>query len=87
MIFVFKTSVKTKMQIKKLKPCIDKILSKAKWNFDLEDPTRPKRQYCYYRQTVSKGKAIKYTIATDGTPNPPSPLAKLSFNFELSFYY
>lgn len=37
MIFVFKTSVKTKMQIKKLKPHIDKGLPKAKWNFDLED--------------------------------------------------
>ncbi len=37
MIFVFKTSVKTKIQIKKLKPHIDKILLKAKWNFDLED--------------------------------------------------
>jgi hypothetical protein len=37
MIFVFKTSVKTKIQIKKLKPHIDKILPCAKWNFDLED--------------------------------------------------
>ena len=37
MIFVFKTSVKTKMQIKKLKPHIDKILPNEKWNFDLED--------------------------------------------------
>jgi len=37
MIFVFKTSVKTKMQIKKLKLHIDKILPKAKWNFDLQD--------------------------------------------------
>lgn len=37
MIFVFKTSVKTKMQAKKLKPHIDKILPNAKWNFDLED--------------------------------------------------
>jgi hypothetical protein len=37
MIFVFKTSVKTKMQAKKLKPHIDKLLPKAKWNFDLED--------------------------------------------------
>ena len=36
-IFVFKTSVKTKMQVKKLKPHIDKRLPKAKWNFDLED--------------------------------------------------
>ncbi|MBZ5858875.1 hypothetical protein [Flavihumibacter profundi] len=37
MIFVFKTSVKSKMQVKKLKPHIEKILPKAKWNFDLED--------------------------------------------------
>lgn len=37
MIFVFKTSVKTKMQVKELKPHIDKRLPKAKWNFDLED--------------------------------------------------
>ena len=37
MIFVFKTSVKTKMQAKKLKLHIDKILPNAKWNFDLKD--------------------------------------------------
>jgi hypothetical protein len=37
MIFVFKTSVKTKMQAKKLKLHIDKILPTAKWNFDLKD--------------------------------------------------
>ena len=37
MIFVFKTSVKTKMQIRRLKPHIDEILPKAKWNFDIED--------------------------------------------------
>lgn len=37
MIFVFKTSVKAKMQVKKLKPHIEKRLPKAKWNFDLED--------------------------------------------------
>ena len=37
MIYVFKTSVKTKIQAKKLKPHIDKILPQAKWNFDLED--------------------------------------------------
>ncbi len=37
MIFVFKTSVKTKLQVKKLKPHIDNTLPKAKWNFDLED--------------------------------------------------
>lgn len=37
MIYVFKTSVKSKTQVNKLKPHIDKILPKAKWNFDLED--------------------------------------------------
>ena len=37
MIFVFKTSVKTKMQLQQLKPYIDKLLPKAKWNFDLHD--------------------------------------------------
>ena len=37
MIYVFKTSVKTKTQIRKLKPHIDKMLPRVKWNFDLED--------------------------------------------------
>ena len=37
MIFVFKTSVKTKTQAMKLKPYLDKIFPNAKWNFDLED--------------------------------------------------
>lgn len=37
MIYVFKTSVKTKNQAKKLRPHIDKILPKGKWNFDLDD--------------------------------------------------
>ena len=37
MIFVFKTSVRTKMQEKRLQPHLDTILSNAKWNFDLDD--------------------------------------------------
>lgn len=37
MIFVFKTSVKSKTQAKRLKPHIDCILPAIKWNFDLED--------------------------------------------------
>jgi len=37
MIYVFKTSVKSKMLAKKLKPHIEKILPEAKWNFDLDD--------------------------------------------------
>jgi len=51
------------------------------WQFDLSDPTRPRWQYCHYRQDISKGKAIKYTIASDGKPHPPAPLARLPFNF------
>jgi hypothetical protein len=37
MIYVFKTSVETDFQARQLKPHIDEILPKAKWNFDLED--------------------------------------------------
>lgn len=40
MIYVFKTSVKTKLQAKGLKPHIDKLLPKVKWNFDLHDCDR-----------------------------------------------
>jgi hypothetical protein len=40
MIFVFKTSVKTKMQAQKLKQPIDTMLPDAKWNFDLKDCDR-----------------------------------------------
>jgi hypothetical protein len=37
MIFVFKTSVNNKMQVRQLGPHIDKVLPFAKWNFDLKD--------------------------------------------------
>lgn len=37
MIYVFKTSVKTKSQVKQLQPGINKILPGEKWNFDLQD--------------------------------------------------
>lgn len=37
MIYAFKTSVKTKNQVQKLKPDINTILPGKKWNFDLED--------------------------------------------------
>jgi len=40
MIYVFKTSVKTKGQVKQLKPHITKALPDAKWNFDLTDTDR-----------------------------------------------
>lgn len=37
MILVFKTSVTTKTQIEQLDRHIEKVLPKAKWNFDLAD--------------------------------------------------
>jgi NurA-like 5'-3' nuclease len=37
MIHVFKTSVKNKTQIKKLKPFLDSNFQHINWNFDLED--------------------------------------------------
>lgn len=37
MIHVFKTSVKNKAQIKKLKPVLNLNFQDIKWNFDLED--------------------------------------------------
>lgn len=37
MIYVFKTTVQTKVQARKLKPHLDQILPTAKWNFDLHD--------------------------------------------------
>lgn len=46
MIYVFKTSVKTKLQAQRLKPHIDKLLPTARWNFDLHDCDRILRVDC-----------------------------------------
>ncbi len=37
MIYVFKTSVKTKKAIKELTPKLEYSITNIKWNFDLED--------------------------------------------------
>lgn len=37
MIYIFKTSIQTKRQVRKLKPHINTILPTEKWSFDLED--------------------------------------------------
>ena len=37
MVYVFKTNIKTKRQIIKLKPHIDRNFLDMKWNFDIED--------------------------------------------------
>jgi len=39
-IYVFKTSVKTKKDIRQLKPLLDKLLKRSEWSFDLEDCDR-----------------------------------------------
>ncbi len=36
-IYVFKTSVKTKKDVRQLKSLLNELLKQAKWNFDLED--------------------------------------------------
>ena len=37
MVYVFKTSVATKKQVKQLRPFLDALLEPAAWNFDLQD--------------------------------------------------
>jgi hypothetical protein len=46
MIYVFKTSVKTKLQARSLKPHINSILPVEKWNFDLKDCDKILRVNC-----------------------------------------
>ena len=40
MIYVFRTSVRTKKAIQELSPYLNKILSGVTWNFDIEDCDR-----------------------------------------------
>ncbi len=37
MIYVFKTTVKTKKAVKQITPKLNDLLPTSKWNFDLED--------------------------------------------------
>ncbi len=53
MIYVFKTSVKSKIQAKKFKPHIGKILPKAKWNLDLEDCEASYEELLYQKRDSS----------------------------------
>jgi hypothetical protein len=52
------------------------------WNYDLSDTTRPRTQYCSYIQDIAKGAQVKDVIAVNGFPHRPSPLGKLSFDFD-----
>jgi hypothetical protein len=42
------------------------------WKYDLNDPTRPQGQFCYFRQQVEKGVTVKYTLAINGNPHAQS---------------
>lgn len=46
MIFVFRTSVKTKLHVRNLKPHMKKLLPDDRWNFDLEDCDKILRVEC-----------------------------------------
>jgi len=48
----------------------------------LTDPLRPKSQYCYYEQHVNRDLSVRYSIAINNSPLPPSPLVKSKFNFD-----
>jgi hypothetical protein len=52
------------------------------WDFELSDTSRPLLQRCYYEQILDKGIAATQTIAIDGAARKPSPLTKLSFDFD-----
>lgn len=40
MVYIFKTTVTTKVAAKKLAPALDKVSFISKWNFDLQDCDR-----------------------------------------------
>jgi hypothetical protein len=52
------------------------------WFYNLSDTTRPRSQYCYYKQALDVGFVGRIRIAEDGSPQRPSPLIKLPFKFE-----
>ncbi len=47
MIQVFKTSVKTKADARKLTPLLNNFLQDNKWNFDLADCDKNSTRRCY----------------------------------------
>jgi hypothetical protein len=52
------------------------------WHYDLSDTRRPKSQTCYYTESIERGLSAKYVLAVDDSPRRPSPLTKVSFNFD-----
>lgn len=52
------------------------------WNYDLSDTARPRSQYCSYVQNIKKGAQVRDVIAVNSSPRRPSPLHKVSFDFD-----
>jgi hypothetical protein len=52
------------------------------WNYDLSDTVRPKSQSCYFTQELNGGVAAKYVIAVNNTPERPSDLTTVRFDFD-----
>jgi len=57
-------------------------LVESGWLYDLSDTARPQFQQCFYREAVDEGLVGKIMIALNGSPQRPSPLVKLPFNFD-----
>ena len=62
MIFVFKTSVQRQEDIQRLKPYLDEIKPRVKWNFDLEDCDNILR----VDTPSNDAKGIIYVLQTNG---------------------
>jgi hypothetical protein len=57
-------------------------LVESGWYYDLSDTSRPKYQFCHYRERLDKGLSGKITLAVNGSPRRPSTSTKLPFNFD-----
>jgi len=50
------------------------------WSYDLADTIRPKFQYCYYTEDVTRGIATRLPLAINGVVLPRSNAAKPAFD-------
>lgn len=61
MVCVFKTSVQSQKQVKKLATYLDSAIGKGNWNFDLDDCDNILRLVSSNRETISS--ILEYFIA------------------------
>jgi hypothetical protein len=52
------------------------------WYYELSDTTRPRYQFCHYRESIDQGLTGKIPLAVNGSPQRPSNSTKLPFNFD-----